>query len=292
MSSSTKTPDASALTHPSAAQLLHILELGEYQAPSGQHRLIGPAQRAAEQGTRLYTPEQAAALLGPDAAPDPSGRRDATVEVTAETTQAAAHRLAQVQGVERVVVLNFASARNPGGGFLRGARAQEEDLCRCSGLYPCQLTQPIYYEVNRAQRSMLYTDHLIYSPAVPWVSVKAGQLLEEPFLASVITAPAPNAGEHAQRAQGGQRTLLPVLRRRAGMVLAVARDQGHRALVLGAWGCGVFRNDPTLVAAAFGDWLEDARFQGCFDHVTFAIYSRDQADANLTAFRRRFDATP
>ncbi len=282
----------STQAHPSATQLLQILERGEYRAPSGAVRAIGQAQAAAEQGTRLYTPEQAAALLGLTLSPEPSGARRAHVEVTAETTQAAAQRLVQGQGLRHVAVLNFASARNPGGGFLRGAHAQEEELCRCSGLYPCQLKQPAYYQANRAQRSMLYTDHIIYSPAVPWVSVKAGELLEEPFVCGVITAPAPNAGEHQGRSDGGQRTLLPTLKRRAGMVLAVARDQGHRSLVLGAWGCGVFRNDPAQVAAAFGDWLEDERMRDSFDHVTFAIYSRAKADANLTAFRARFGAPP
>ena len=63
-------------------------------------------------------------------------------------------------------MLNFASARNPGGGFLRGAKAQEEDLCRCSGLYETLLECPTYYSVNRHQKSMMYTDHIIYSPKV------------------------------------------------------------------------------------------------------------------------------
>src|SRR6185312_12808515 len=96
-----------------------------------------------------------------------------------------------------VVALNFASAKNPGGGFLGGAKAQEEDLCRCSALYTCQLTQSAYYEVNRATSSMLYTDNIIYSPDVPFFRDDRLQLLDEPFTVSIITAPAPNAGQAA-----------------------------------------------------------------------------------------------
>jgi uncharacterized protein (TIGR02452 family) len=77
-------------------------------------------------------------------------------------------RLVQEEGVDDPVVLNFASARNVGGGFLNGARAQEEDLARSCGLFRCLETQPEYYEVNRRTASLLYTDHIIYSPRVPW----------------------------------------------------------------------------------------------------------------------------
>ncbi len=49
---------------------------------------------------------------------------------------------------------------------------------------------------------------------------------------------------------------------------------GHRTLLLGGWGCGVFRNDPALVADAFGVLLSSDRFSGAFDHVTFAVFDR------------------
>ena len=72
------------------------------------------------------------------------------------------------------------------------------------------------------------------------------------------------------------------------MVLAAAQDAGARDLLLGAWGCGVFCNDPVVVADAFGEWLESPRFAGAFDRVVFAILDpRDQG--NLRAFRARFD---
>ena len=163
----------------------------------------------------------------------------------------------------------YASARNPGGGFINGAKAQEEDLARCSGLYPCLLQQPDYYEANRNCASLIYTERIIYSPQVPWFRTRSRNLLDYFFLASVITAPAPNAGQVLRRDPQASARIESALRRRTGYVLAVARDRGHRSLLLGGWGCGVFCNDPSMVADAFGQWLAAPEFQGCFDRVIF-----------------------
>ncbi len=109
-------------------------------------------------------------------------------------------------------------------------------------------------------------------------------MLEEPFLASVITSPAPNAGEHLARHPDQRAELQRALEHRAGTVLAAARDRGHRVLLLGAWGCGVFRNDPTAVARTFRTWLEGPTFAGCFDRVVFGIYDRTKGRGVLSAF--------
>lgn len=263
-----------------AQQTIDICDRGHYTAPSGRTVRIGVAQRAAVAGTRLYTPDELTELLNASPGSGPPPR----LSVTAETTQRAAQRMA-ADGP--VVALNFASARNPGGGFVRGAKAQEEDVSRCSGLYPCLLQAPDYYAVNRAQRSMLYTDHIIYSPEVPFFRVRSRELIEEPFQASIITAPAPNAGQAARKGETG---VEPALRRRAGMVLAIAQDQGHRRLLLGAWGCGVFRNDPVQVASVFRDWLCSPRFAGAFDQADFAIYDTTKDKRVLTAFQSVIEA--
>jgi uncharacterized protein (TIGR02452 family) len=134
----------------------------------------------------------------------------------------------------------------------------------------------------------LYSNHLIYAPKVPWFRTRSRNLLDEYFLASVITAPAPNAGQLYRRDPHAGPEIERVLRRRAGYVLAIAADQGHRSLLLGAWGCGVFQNDPAMVADAFGQWLESPRFQGCFDRVTFAIYDSSKSQETLKAFQARF----
>jgi len=254
-----------------ARRTLDLLDAGEYVAPSGATVSIAEAQAAAVAGTRLYTPEQLAALRA--RAPEPS-RAPPAIAVTDETTQVAARRLVVDEARADTVVLNYASARNHGGGFLGGARAQEEDLCRCSGLYPTLLVEAVqpYYTTNRAQRSLLYTDHLIHGPRVPWFRVRGrGELLEAPFEASVITAPAPNAGPMKGRDPEGLAAVPETFARRWRNVLAVAEDRGHRALVLGAWGCGAFQNDPRVAAQTLRDALADPRFGAAFDQVVLAI---------------------
>lgn len=267
-----------------AQQTLEIIERGGYAASDGTFVELAADIEAAIAGTLLYSPRQLESLLvGGEGAGAPP-----IIEVTGELTQEAARRLVLDEGCEDLVLLNFASAKNAGGGFINGAKAQEEDLARASALYPCMLEARGYYEANRSCGHLVYTDHMIWSPEVPFFRVHARELLDQPFLASVITAPAPNAGaldrEWPDELSGV--SYEDALRKRAGKLLALAEERGHRTLLLGAWGCGVFRNDPELVADAFGRWLEASRFAGSFDRVVFAVW--DRKDVNTEAFRRRF----
>ncbi|MDB6078795.1 MAG: hypothetical protein JWO82_2542 [Akkermansiaceae bacterium] len=265
---------------------MDIIDRGRYANDAGEDVDFLADQALAVANTLLYTPDDADRLLLP--AENRSASSDLRFEVTAETTQAAARRLVQEEGCHDPVLLNYASARNPGGGFTNGAKAQEEDLCRCSGLYPCLLTQSQYYQANRAQDSLFYTDHLIYSPRVPWFRTKSRELLDQVFLASVITAPAPNAGQIFLHEQGGWADIETSLRHRAALVLAIAREHNHRTLLLGAWGCGVFRNQPETVARVFHDLLQHDQFAGCFDRVVFAVYDRSKDQGTFKAFRNEF----
>lgn len=270
-----------------ATRTIALLDAGTYVAPSGRSVSIRDEQRAAIAGTALFRPDQLAKLLTDDPAAPGAEVRGATV--SDESTQAAARRLVE-EGASDLVLLNFASARNAGGGFINGAKAQEEDLCRCSGLYPTLMTQDGYYRANREQDSLLDTDHMIYSPGVAWFATDSrGPLLERPFLASVITAPAPNAGQFLAHGQGSEADIDACLLRRAGMVLALARHRGHRNVLLGAWGCGVFRNRPAAVADAFARWLAAPGFADAFDAVHFAVYGRGHS---IEAFRDRFGRRP
>jgi uncharacterized protein (TIGR02452 family) len=262
-------------------ETLAILDRGTYSTGDRRVRIAAELEYAVR-NTQVLEPEHVLRRCRPERA------FDTTVRVTEERTQDAARCLVQDEGHDDPVVLNFASAWRPGGGFLRGAVAQEEDLARSSGLYRCLESQPAFYESHRALGSPLYTDAMIYSPKVPWFRGGDGELLADPFLASVITSPAPNARRHLDQDRARESELVEVLNRRAGRILELARARGHDTLVLGAWGCGAFGNRSEVVAEAFLSRLEwDMR--GAFRHVCFAIYDTSASKATLRAFRDRVD---
>ncbi|WP_345698393.1 TIGR02452 family protein [Kitasatospora terrestris] len=254
-----------------------IADRGSYRAPSGEMVRIGESLAAARAGTVSYPPD-----ADPGAATGPFAGMP---EVTAEGSMTAARRLL-VQGGEHVAVLNFASARNPGGGYLRGAKAQEEDLCRSALLYRCLLEAPDYYEAHRASTDLRYSHRVIWSPQVPVVRDERANLLAQPYPVSFLTSPAPNAGQLALRSGGRPVDVGPELAERAVRVLAVAARHGVKELVLGAWGCGVFRNDPAVVAEAFERALQT--HGAPFGRVVFAVWDRVPESANRAAFEKRF----
>ncbi|SEG11363.1 TIGR02452 family protein [Thermomonospora echinospora] len=266
-----------------AAETVAILDRGTYTAPSGREISIADRLGRAVRETRLYRPDELAALV---AAAAGTGGETTRIEVTEETTLDAARRLTALAGDE-VACLNFASAKNPGGGFLRGAHAQEEGLARSSGLYSSLRVFPEFYALHREQGDLLYSDHLIYSPGVPVFRDDSGRLLDEPYHVAFLTSPAPNRG--AIRDPQAAARVGEVLRERAAKVLAAARHHGHRRLVLGAWGCGVFGNDPVEVAGIFADLLLDGgAFAGCFEYVVFAVWDTAPGAPRHRAFAEAF----
>jgi uncharacterized protein (TIGR02452 family) len=265
-----------------AKRTVAICDDGFYEAPNGKRVSIARELAAAKAGTVLYSPEKPpiSHTVGPT--------RTTRIDVRNETTFQALARLAQ-SGNGHLACLNFASAKNPGGGFLNGSLAQEEALACASGLYPCLLTKLDYYERNRANRSAVYLDLVIFSPLVPFFRDDAGVLIEKPILASVITAPAPNAGAIAQNEPGNLIQVEPTMKHRAELVLDVAVAHGVDRLVLGAWGCGVFRNEPSTVARIFAELLGGpGRFAGMFTEVVFAVFDRTENEATYRAFAERF----
>lgn len=261
-----------------------IVEAGFYRTPQGREVSIERALKAALSGTRLY---------GPEPVPVASLDRDRTpvIEVTGESSlQAAARMTGERPG--KVAVLNYASARNPGGGYLNGAQAQEEALCRGSALYATLRRAPEYYAHHRAERSAFYTDRVIHSPGVPVFRDDRGRLLETPYTAGFLTSPAPNAGVIRRTAPGSAHLIPAALASRAERVLEVAAVRGYRRLVLGAWGCGVFQNDPAEVAGVFRTLLTDGgRFAGHFEQVVLGILDRAGQSPTRVIFGRVFEIT-
>jgi putative RNA 2'-phosphotransferase len=261
-----------------AKQSLAACDAGYYTAGQGIRVEIGGALRAAMDGTVLY--ERGRSVL---ARPVRAGTT--TITVTGETTIDALVRLAPAGG--HLGCLSFASAKRPGGGFLNGAQAQEESLARASGLYPCLHGHPEYYARNKAFGSALYLDLVLYSPHVPFFRDDHGGWLPAPMLASVITAAAPNATALREADRFDEGDVAEVLANRSELVLAVAAHHRIDRLVLGAWGAGVFGNDPAAVAAVFRDLLRGP-FAGVFTEVVFAVLGTRESSVNHRAFAEAF----
>ncbi|MDR3120761.1 MAG: TIGR02452 family protein [Clostridiales bacterium] len=206
------------------------------------------------------------------------------IELRNESTLSAILRLSG-QEAKPFGVLNFASAKNPGGGFLNGALAQEESLAAASSLYDSQLAFPAYYETNRACKSMMYTDCAIWSPDVVFFREDSGALLPAPVKASVLTLPAVNYGQAILKNENAD-AARAAMKRRMKIALAIFAERGCETVILGAYGCGVFRNDPADIALWWDALLRE--YGGHFRHIVFAILDRSKTGGALSAFKRVF----
>jgi uncharacterized protein (TIGR02452 family) len=271
-----------------ARQTLGIIENGFYTNPSGKKIPLKEEIDNARQKSILYRPDMFNRVFS---------IRNSIVsesvttifEVVNESTLSATQRMI-TEGFEKVLALNFASAKNPGGGFINGASAQEESLARGSALYHCLLGFPAMYEANRHFESCLYTDHMIYSPQVPVFRDGNDNLLEKPYLLSFITAPAVNTGAVMDKNIRSEIDRIEnVMLARTEKVLSVAKIQGYKMLILGAWGCGVFRNDPEKVAEFFRQQLlENPNFKGFFEKIVFAVLDSSSNRKTIQAFQEKF----
>jgi uncharacterized protein (TIGR02452 family) len=276
--------DAKAIAQGTVA----ALEQGQYIAPEGNTIDLTRLLAACLSGTQSYDPGDLTRLREHVLA-QPVNQQATTFAVVNETTLQGCARLIASQQYQRIGVLNFASAKNPGGGFLRGARAQEESLARSSALYFSLRQCPEYYASHRTQGTCLYSDRMIYSPACPVFRADAGQWLTQPYVVDIITSPAPNAGAVRQNEPANCLHIVPVLVERASKILALAAAHQCDALVLGAWGCGVFKNDPGTVARIFHDYLcPPGLYSHCFHQVLFSVYDRVHPPKTFEVFARQF----
>ena len=175
-------------------------------------------------------------------------------------------------------VLNFASFTRPGGGFIKGSIAQEEALCHVSNLYNVLLAFKEYYDNNYTKSSFtngLYDNWAIYSPQIFF------KVVDFEAYANVITCPAPNYNVYKEKSYN-EALYDEVLRSRIKYVLDIARDNNQQILILGAFGCGVFGNDPYKVAMHFKTLLRNYNFK----KVIFAIPNTN--NGNYKAFKEVF----
>ena len=215
---------------------------------------------------------------------------NATIEVYSGSTFDVARRYCSLG---KVAVLNFANPENPGGGVQLGAMAQEECLCRSSNLYGCISNPNVfdeYYGYHRGIRSHFYTDRLIYTKNVTVFKDDnlVPQMLPENewFEVDVITCAAPYL---AKRKHTNGVALFELFKSRIKNIFEAARDNNVDYLILGAFGCGAFKNPPLIVAEAFRRTIEEQNYFKDFKQIIFAIKPTSEYCPNLSTFLSKFD---
>jgi uncharacterized protein (TIGR02452 family) len=202
---------------------------------------------------------------------------------------------------KKVCVLNFASATNPGGGIVNGSSAQEECICRCTTLYPCLNTDEMwnaFYKPHRKAANPLYNNDCIYTPEVCVFKsdVNFPELLprNDWWSVNILTCAAPNLRERpsnamnpyagAEAAKITPEELEKLLTSRVRRIFEIAVADGNEVLILGAFGCGAFRNPPEIVAKVFNAVMQDYLYY--FDTIEYAVYHTEREVANYEAFKR------
>jgi uncharacterized protein (TIGR02452 family) len=189
----------------------------------------------------------------------------------------------------KTAVLNFASASNPGGGVVHGSSAQEECLCRCSTLYFSLDTPEMwngFYTPHRKAQDPIHNDDIIYTPDVTVfkTDTDSPETMTEAdwYNVDVITCAAPNLKQNPTNifnpADGATPVtitdvdLLALHEKRLSRILDVAKANRIEVIILGAFGCGAFKNKPEVVALAAKNVLKD--YLNSFKFIEYAIYSR------------------
>lgn len=273
--------DETAIAH-DTQQILHR---GQYRNTQNRTVDIEPLVNHAVNGTRLYTPDELEQL------PARFKRHAmATIfEVTKENSLQAIRRLkAKSLKNPQVLCLNFGAPLQPSDGTEVNAIAHEGLLVRSSALRPCLLAAPQYYDYHRQHPTKLYSDHIIYSPDVPFFKDNNGQPTEKPYLASILTCTAVDALGVRQSELENQAQMASAMRVRIRKILTLSATLGYENLVLGAWGCGPFANDPEMMAELFREKLTD-HYAGCFRHIVFAIPTENEQI--FQPFNQRFNGT-
>ena len=202
---------------------------------------------------------------------------------------------------KNVAVLNFASATNPGGGVVNGSSAQEECLCRCSTLYFNLIEEKMkngFYLSHRKQQNPLHNDDIIYTPEVVIFKTDTSYpklMNEEKWqTVNVITCAAPNLREKPSNIHNSgdgyvsvsisDNELQHLHEKRGAKILDVALAEKNQVVILGAFGCGAFRNKPEIVAKAYKNLIEKYKF--AFETIEFAVYCSPRDDSNYRIFKK------
>ncbi|KAI0366759.1 hypothetical protein BV20DRAFT_630336 [Pilatotrama ljubarskyi] len=282
---------------------LEAIDQGHYTLHGKTYDLRVPTA-VAKQQTQFYAPDSLLSTWANRGSPPTGSSNNTNFSILEASTLQGARLLHDALRPDspdlprpRIGVLNFASAKKPGGGFLTGAQAQEESIARSSTLYPTLMTrtaQAFYTLHNRDPKGGYYSHAMIYSPGVTIFRDDDGDWVE-PFQVDVLTSPAVNAGVVRNTLHGRvagaavEDKIEQAMRERMARLLYLFQTKGVKNLVLGSFGTGVFRNDVNTIARIWADLLigDNARFKDVFDHVVFAILGKETYEEFRTVFGSR-----
>lgn len=266
-----------------AEETLNALEKGHYTIENTPYDLAGPVEDVIKR-TAYFDPD---CFLSDWSTSTPSrSYSQCTITVEEITTLTAACQLFSSRdslGIQKIGILNFASAKKEGGGFINGASAQEESIARASTLYPSLMSNEgqRFYKLNRADnRGCYYTHAMLYSPDVLVIrddDAKAAKW-HPPVTVDVVTSPAVNAGvvlgkiKDSSRIEKEREKINEVMVERMARILFLLEHKGADVIVLGSFGTGVFRNDVNAVANIWKQLIgPGGRFSRSFSRIVFAV---------------------
>jgi len=180
----------------------------------------------------------------------------------------------------KTCVLNMASYKRPGGGVYNGARAQEECLFRCSNLI--HVVPNTFYPLEANE--LLYTKDAIFFKDKEYDYM-------DPITCDVVTIAAINLNENAKYDPVQNLTdYRNITKDKIRLMVSLAAQNGVKNLILGAWGCGVFNNDPTTMSQYFSEVLIGEGYSVDFDNIVFAIINdHNSVGNNFDIFNNQFN---
>lgn len=210
---------------------------------------------------------------------------DTKITVTPNNVVADIHELKAAYPHDKVAVLNFASARKAGGGFLTGAMAQEEALCYASTLYDAIKLSKDFYKNEKHYINGLYAHDMIYSPNVLFIRDSEHHLVA-PVPVDVITSAAVNLKDLKSKNLTDEINIAElVMKERIERIIALAKHENVDVLILGAFGCGVFGNNPFTIAGIFKEVLSNPSYKNAFKEVRFAVFDSEEGLPTFKAFQ-------
>lgn len=266
-------------------ETMQAAEDGCYTA--GEREVKLPVSFVEIQEVTYYTPEQIARLCKKEV-PEIKGVPVRIALRNQDTLEAAFVLHQRRKETEKpVLVLNFANPHRPGGGIRAKPGTQEEHLCVKTTLLCSLETEAAwpFYQTNLDCGTQAQTDAALISPNTMVIRNSDLTLREDPFPIAVLTVSAPIASrmeeeEHMQ--------LESILRKRIYGMVHAAMEAGYRRMVLGAWGCGNFGNDPELVARLYHEVLTNPGVSGSFEEITMAVFDHSQEQMQYRCFARYF----